>query len=78
MRSLYELKNHCRDLHNKELNNCIINYTLAKNHIEIEHGNKYRYIINLNDMYKKDKDNILQQMKCRYNPINNYFDIKKQ
>ena len=23
-RSLYELKNHCRDLHNKELKNCII------------------------------------------------------
>ena len=58
LRSLYELKNHCRDLHNKELNNCNINYSLAKNHIEIEHSNKYRYIINLNDMYKKDKDNI--------------------
>ena len=33
LRSLYELKNHCRDLHNKDLNNCIINYTLADNHI---------------------------------------------
>ena len=75
MRSLYELKNHCRDLQNKELNNCIINYTLAENQIEIENG---RYIINLNDMYKKDKDNMLQQMKGGYNSINNYFDIKKQ
>ena len=30
IRSLYELKNHCRDLHNKDINNCIINYTLVK------------------------------------------------
>ena len=77
LRSLYELKNHCRDLHNKELNNCIINYTLAKNHIEIEHGNKNRYIINLDDMYQKDKADILQQMRGRFNPINNYFNINK-
>ena len=77
VRSLYELKNHCRDLHNKELNNCIINYTLAENHVEIEHGNKLRYIINLNDMYKKDKENILQQIKGGNNSINNYFNIKK-
>ena len=77
VRSLYELKNHCRDLHNKEINNCIINYTLAENHIEIEHSNKLRYIINLDDMYKKDKDNILQQMRGGYNPINNYFNINK-
>ena len=53
LRSLYELKNHCRDLINKELNNCIINYTLAENHVEIEHANSHRYIINLNDKYKK-------------------------
>ena len=28
-------------------------------------------------MYKKDKDNILQQMRGGYNPINNYFNINK-
>ena len=35
MRSLYELKNQWRDLHNKELN-FIINYTLSENHVEKE------------------------------------------
>jgi len=38
-----------------KINNCIINYTFADKHIEIEYGNKKRYNINLNDMYKKDK-----------------------
>ena len=52
-------------------------YTLADNYIEIEHGNKKRYIINLNDIYQKDKQNILQQMRDGYNPINNYFNINK-
>ena len=28
-------------------------------------------------MYKKDRENILQQMKGGYNSIHNYFDIKK-
>ena len=51
------------DLNNKEINKCIINYTLAKNHIEIERGNKIRYIINLDDMYKKDKADILLKLK---------------
>ena len=37
-RSLYELKNHCRDKHNRELNNFIINYILAENHVEIKHN----------------------------------------
>ena len=60
MKSQYELNNHCRALNNKELNNCIINYTLAENHVEIEHSNKPWYIINLNDMYKKNRENILQ------------------
>ena len=55
LRILYELKNHCSDLLNKEINNCFINYTFADKHIEIEHGNKNRYNINLNDIYKKDK-----------------------
>ena len=38
--SFYELKNHCRDKHNRELNNCIINYTLADNHVEFHHNDK--------------------------------------
>jgi hypothetical protein len=28
-KSLYELKNHCRDKHNGDIKECIINYTLA-------------------------------------------------
>ena len=77
LRSLYELKNHCRDLHNKIINNCIINYTLAENNVEIEHGNKIRYIINLNDMYEKDKTDILKQMRGGFNLFNNYININK-
>ena len=77
LRSLYELKNHCRDLHNKIINNCIINYTLAENNVEIEHGNKIRYIINLNDMYEKDNTDILKQMRGGFNLFNNYININK-
>ena len=76
-RSLYEFKNHYRDLHDKIINNCIINYTLAENHVEIEHGNKMRYIINLNDVCEKDKADILKHKKGGYNLFNNYFNINK-
>ena len=77
-RSFYELKNHCRDKHDRELNNCIVNYSLAENHVEIHHNDKkYRYIMNINDMLIKDKNYILKNLKGGYNPINNYHVINK-
>ena len=35
-RSLYELKNHWRDRHNGDIENCIFNYTLHNYYVEIE------------------------------------------
>ena len=43
----------------------------------MEHGNKNRYIINLDDMYQKYKTDILQHLKDGFNLINNYFNINK-
>ena len=78
-RSLYELKNHCKDIHHKEIYNSIINYTLAENHVEIHHNNKkYRYIMNLNDLLERDKKYILKNIKGGYNPFDNYLNINKK
>ena len=35
-KSLYELKNYCRDRHNGDIENWIFNYTLYNDYVEIE------------------------------------------
>ena len=74
-RSLYELKNHCRDRYNREIGKCIINYTLPDEYVEIEpQKKKLRYIMNLNDMLEIDKNDILvSQIAGGYIP-QNYFN----
>ena len=65
-------------MHDKELSNCIINYSLLENCVEIQdQGNSYRYIINNNDMLLIDKENILKLIKGGFNLIENNFKINK-
>ena len=58
-RSLYELKNHCRDRHNGKMEKCIINYALPNEYVEIDLQKNYRYIMCLDDMLEIDKNDIL-------------------
>ena len=58
-RSLYELKNHCRDRHNGEIEKCIINYALPNEYVEIDPQKNYRYIMCIDYMLEKDKNDIL-------------------
>ncbi len=42
-RNLYELKNHCRDRHNGEMEKCIINYACPNEYVQIDPQKNYRY-----------------------------------
>ena len=73
-RSLYELKNHCRDRHNGEIEKCIVNYSLPDEYVEIEpQKKKLRYIMNFNHILEVDRNDILAyQIVGEYGP-QNYF-----
>ena len=73
-RSLYELKNHCRDRHNGNIKDCIINYTLANDYVEIETHRSYRFIMSLDDMLEIDRNDILVNQIGGGNHILNYFN----
>ena len=73
-RNLYELKNHCRDRHNGEIEKCIINYALPNEYVEIEpQKKKLRYIMNLNDMLEVDWNDILDNQIIGGYWTQNYF-----
>ena len=55
-----ELKNHCNNYHNSQLNNCIINFNFNEKYVEIEPINLKRYIIKLDDMIDSDKEYLLK------------------
>ena len=60
MQKLYELKNHCRDRHNGEMEKSIVIYALHNEYVEIKPQKKtVRYIMNLNDMLEVDRNDIL-------------------
>ena len=74
-RSLYELKNHCRDYHNGNIKDCIINYTLTNDYVEIEPQKDRRFIMSLEDMLEIDRNDILVNQIGGGYRISNYFNV---
>ena len=79
-RSLYQLKNKCRERLNGEMEKSKINYALPIEDVEIEpQKKKLRYIMNFNHILEVDRNDILAyQIVGEYGP-QNYFksDILK-
>ena len=74
-RSLYELKNHCRDNHNGNIKDYIVNYTLANDYVEIEPQRDRRFIMSLDDMLEIDRNDILVNQIGGGYRILNYFNV---
>ena len=83
-RSLKYLKIHCRDNidHRKDLSNCIFNYDLPDDCIEIEVKKaQMYYLMNKNDLSDEDKIKVTNKLiggKLKYQDIKlNFLQIKK-
>ena len=79
-RSLKYLKIHCRDNieHRKDLTNCIFNYDLPDDFIEIEtKKSQIYYLINKNDLSNEDKIKVNKKLKGGKNKYNHDKNIIK-